>query len=242
MLTIFEQLQSKLTDMDFMLTWLVSLVFLLLSIINMLPTLKSKWADAQNQRTIKNLGSSIMSDVVIANSLDEPVYIDHLILTAKGIVVLIVMKYRGIIFASNSMQFWTQLIGQRSFKFPNPLRDLEVNLAAIQGMVSQCNVIGHIAFIAGCEFPKGKPEQVSILDETSKSLDINSSEVPEHIQQCWKDLQNSVQHGEKHSSKDLGLSLITDNKNKRLNLSWLYLSIAMVWLLYRLFGSMSLSF
>lgn len=237
MVNVFEQIQSILTDKVFLLTWGVTWILLIMWLINLLPTLKSKWIDAQNYRKIKNLGTSIMSDVVVANSLDEPVYIDHLILTAKGIIVLIVMKYRGIIFASNSMQFWTQLIAKRSFKFPNPLRDLEADIAVIQGMVSECNIIGHIAFITGCEFPKGKPEQVSILDETRRSLDLNNDQIPEQLQQCWTELQKSVQCGEKHSNTDLGLLLNTDKKTRQLNISWLYLSIATVWLLYRLFAT-----
>lgn len=234
MVNVYEQIQSILTDKVFLLTWSVTWILLIMWILNLLPSLKSKWVDAQNYRKIKNLGTSIMSDVVVANELDEPVYIDHLILTAKGILVLIVMKYRGIIFASNSMQFWTQLIGQRSFKFPNPLRDLENDIAVIRGVVRECNVIGHIAFITGCEFPKGKPEQVSILEETKQSLDLNNDKVPEQLQQCWNELQKSVLNSQKHSNRDLGLLLNTDKKARQLNLSWLYLLMAIVWLLYRL--------
>jgi hypothetical protein len=62
------------------------------------------------------------------------------------------------------------MLEQKSYKFKNPLFELEYQIKALGNCVPGIDINGYLFFDHQAEFPKGHPERV-----------IHSSEVPEHL-------------------------------------------------------------
>lgn len=135
-----------------------------------------------------------MHDVMLPDSLDGSTYVDSLALTANAIVVLYLKRYRGVIFAGEKIEQWTQVINNHSYRFPNPLQKMEVDIMAINSLVKDVNVEGKVIFTRGSEFPKGKPDSVVLISELEKSLkSYSAEEIPPALQTAWKRLQEKAE-------------------------------------------------
>ncbi len=117
--------------------------------------------------------SSVLSDIayervdglVIPNVDDGEIQIDHLLLTAQGLLIIDIKDVRGAVFGSDKMQNWTVINEDRRFTFANPQPALFDRIAAVRHIVRQVPVAGRILFLDGAEFTKGVPGLVCTLDE-----------------------------------------------------------------------------
>ena len=158
------------------------------------PPLRKIRAYLQLHRLINRLGRHSLRHVSLADGADVPVFIDHLLLRPDGLMVLIVKPFRGNIFAAQKIENWTQVIRHHSFKFANPLYELETTLQALRGMWPKVAIHGVVVFTQGSHFPKGKPESVcSFEDLKSMASQQDLGEVPENLLQVWEQVRNNVQ-------------------------------------------------
>ncbi|HSG64526.1 MAG TPA: nuclease-related domain-containing protein, partial [Gammaproteobacteria bacterium] len=88
------------------------------------------------------------------------IHIEHLIFTAKGLVILDVKTIDGIVFASDSMTEWTSIAKQRRFAFRNPQPALLDRVAALRLIAKDVPVSGYVVFMAEADFSKGRPTYV----------------------------------------------------------------------------------
>ncbi len=86
----------------------------------------------QLQRSIKKMGSEQIRNLICADGLDGFLDLDRLLLTSKEIILISYRPYSGNIYCAERISEWTQVLGQRSFKFKNPLFDLENQLTALR--------------------------------------------------------------------------------------------------------------
>lgn len=180
--------------------WQCSLLAVMLGLAVLLAwqPLKKIRAHYQLQRLIRRLGKASMHHVSLMDGADIPLYIEYLILRPTGLLLLIVKPFRGNIFAAEKIENWTQVVRHHSFKFANPLYELETTLQALRGMLPKVVVHGLVVFAQGASFPKGKPEQVGNFEELKAMADKpERGEIPESLQQAWDELQNSLQHDKK---------------------------------------------
>lgn len=103
--------------------------------------------------------------LVLPNGDDGEIQIDHLLLTANGLLVIDVKDVFGTVFGSDKMQDWTVISKERRFTFGNPQPGLYDRIAAVRAIVRQVPVTGRILFLDGASFTKGVPGLVSTLDE-----------------------------------------------------------------------------
>lgn len=105
------------------------------------------------------------NNLVIPNGDDGEILIDHLLLTAQGLLVLEIKDVEGVVFGSDKMQDWTVISEERRYTFSNPQHGLYDRIAAVREIVWQVPVAGRILFLDGAEFTKGTPGLVTTLDE-----------------------------------------------------------------------------
>jgi hypothetical protein len=132
-----------------------------------------------------------MTNVVISDGMDGHVFIEHLVLTPSRVLVVTVRRYSGAIFAAQNMDMWAQVTDSGSYKFPNPLREVETATAAVKSHLPDTDVSGIILFGKESTFPKGKPEGVMHITEIAK-LPAPAPDVPvsESLKKAWERLLN----------------------------------------------------
>lgn len=106
-------------------------------------------------------GFEVLNDLTFVVDGDST-QIDHVVISTRGVFLIETKNFSGRIFGKTTDSHWTQMVGRTKRQFQNPLRQnhkhvrflsehLDVKDSAIRPMV---------VFLAGAEFPKGKPEGV----------------------------------------------------------------------------------
>lgn len=172
----------------------VAILLIIIALIVQWPVIKESLGERKLMRVIKKFGRETMHDVMLPDGLGGFTYVEHLVLTANSIVVLYLKRYRGVIFAGEHIDEWTQVLNNNSYRFPNPLRQLEMDVMAINNLISNATVDGLVVFTQGSEFPKGKPDNVMLFSDLEASLkDYKAGELPPFLHTAWKKLQEQVE-------------------------------------------------
>lgn len=161
-------------------------VIALLAIVVLHKPIRNLFEQYRVNRAIKRLGTDSMSNVVISDGMDGHVFIEHLVLTPSQVLVVSVRRYAGAIFAAENMDMWAQVTDGGSFKFPNPLHEIQAATAAVKSHLPDTDVSGIILFGRDSTFPKGKPEGVMHISELAKlPLPAAGAVVPETVRRAW---------------------------------------------------------
>mgnify|MGYP000420426354 CR=1 FL=1 len=170
---LFEQVSvNTILDKPMNVTIIVASVLVVILLISLRPALKKYFNERKINQSIQQLGSQYLKQVILPDGVGGSVFIDYLILAQHSIVLIILKKFRGSIFCAENIEQWTQLIGNKSYKFPNILRQLDSDISSVSLLVKDVEVSGLVVFSRDCEFPKGKPAQVKKIGElTTKEVD-----------------------------------------------------------------------
>ena len=115
-------------------------------------------------QTLNVIAFGHIEDLVIPNADEGEIHIDHLVLTAQGLLIVDVKDVSGAVFGSDKMADWTVISKDRRFTFTNPQPALYDRIAAVRQIVRQVPVAGRIVFLDGARFTKGIPGLVTTLD------------------------------------------------------------------------------
>lgn len=118
-----------------------------------------------------------VDNLVIPNSDDGEILIDHVVLTSQGLLILEIKEVEGVVFGSDKMQDWTVISAERRYTFSNPQHGLYDRIAAVRQIVRQVPVTGRILFLDGAEFTKGTPGLVTTLDGLAAEFGEKSKKV-----------------------------------------------------------------
>ena len=149
-------------------TWIVAVLILVLGVVLQRSWIKECISEWKLNNLLKKTGKESLHNVIISDGPDEKIFIEYLILTPKKILLLGVKKYRGLIFAAEKIALWTQVIGNKSYKFENPLHQLENDALVLNSKIENSKIETKVLFIKGSEFPKGKPENVVTISEVKE--------------------------------------------------------------------------
>ena len=83
-----------------------------------------------------------------------------MLLRPDGISLLVTKQYPGRIFCSDNIDDWTQMLGGKSYRFKNPLFELDYQIKAVADCVPGVPIDGYLFFDYQTEFPKGHPPRV----------------------------------------------------------------------------------
>ena len=134
---------------------------------------------------IRAVAAASLYDVVIPNGMGGQIYIEHLLLTNRGLVVVDVKDFAGMVFASDQMQEWTVIGKGRRFGFPNPQGTLLDRVAAVRQFVSGVPIEGHIVFSAAADFSKGRPKHVLLASELEKRFKKPTKDERERLSEAF---------------------------------------------------------
>ena len=125
-------------------------------------------------RRLKKVFGAIAHDridhLIIPSADDGEIQIDHLLLTAEGLLIVDIKDVSGAVFGSDKMQDWSVISDDRRFTFSNPQHALYDRIAAVRQIVRQVPVTGRVLFLDDAEFKKGIPGLVSTLDSLQKEF------------------------------------------------------------------------
>jgi hypothetical protein len=117
------------------------------------------------QRVLDEISYDRIDGVLIPNGDEGEIQVDHMLLTARGLLIVDIKDVSGTVFGSDKMENWTVISNEHRFTFPNPQPALFDRIAAVRQIVRQVPVEGRLVFLDGAEFTKGVPELVSGIDE-----------------------------------------------------------------------------
>ncbi len=138
------------------------LVALLLAL---LAVYQRRYRKARRLKKVFNaIGYDRIDELVIPNADEGEIQIDHLLLTAEGLLIVDIKDVDGAVFGSDKMQDWTVIADEHRFTFSSPQHALYDRIAAVRQIVRQVPVTGRVLFLDGAEFKKGVPGLVCTLD------------------------------------------------------------------------------
>lgn len=232
---IFPHLANLDQQYHLWITWGGFLVFLFIIVNFSFPALSQKWKEWRMARCIDKASQEVLHDVFLPDGLEGVHFFPFIILTRRAIVFFKTMQFRGIIFAADTIDYWTQVVGKRSFKFHNPMPGLEAEMASIRAIASKVDIEGRVVFTSDCAFPKGRPKAVMLETEIKSFLELNmQGEISSHMTKAWQQLKATAEedHGEKQEKL-----LLTENRvlsSFRYRMVWLFSLLMLSWLILRL--------
>jgi len=116
--------------------------------------------DGGVRRALDQVGMDALRDVLVPDGMGGSIHVGCLLLTSRGILVVDVKPYRGIVFASDQMNDWTVILDGKRSMIANPLGSLYDRVAAVKQVVRDVDVSGYILFPEGADFSKGQPKDV----------------------------------------------------------------------------------
>lgn len=154
-------------------------------------------------KVLESLGVKYLRDVVLPDGLEGMAFIDYLLLVPDGVVVLDINYSEGHLFGGSTVDKWSQVINNKTYKFNNPLYDNQSKCQAVLWNVenilgdtaddSDWKTHGWIVFSNAGNFPKGIPDQVSMIDDLKNNLETSlnlSSPVRETTKEIWDQLHD----------------------------------------------------
>lgn len=153
---------------------LAVIVFLLLVLIIITTILitRKRSVSYQIASVLKPYARDEIKDFIIPDGVGGLIEIEHLVLLEQGLLLIKTYPYSGNLFGAENIDQWTQIIDGRSFKFVNPLYHIHTSRLALTAVTPKVPVFCRIVFTGNCIFPKGKPEEVSVLGSLADDLQL----------------------------------------------------------------------
>jgi hypothetical protein len=150
------------------------------------------------ERALAAAAIAQLRELVIPDGVDGQTYLECLLLTPRGLLVLDLRDVRGAVFGAEKMDEWTVLDGVKRFTFRNPLFALHDRVAALRHHVGDAvPVDGRILFSSRGRFPKGKPPLSLTLAELAAEVERlggpRGAGVEDPVQRAWDELARSQQ-------------------------------------------------
>ncbi len=131
-----------------------------------------------------------IKDFIIPDGIGGLIEIEHLVLLDQGLLLIVTYPISGNLFGAENIDLWTQIIDGRSYKFSNPLRHLRTSRQAIKGILPNIPIFCRVVFTSDAVFPKGKPEEVSVLKTLAEDIAYikNAPAIVNRAQAGWDSL------------------------------------------------------
>ena len=133
-------------------------------------------SDKSLSKALDAIAYERIEGLLIPNSEGGEIQIDHLALTAKGLLIVDVKDVQGTVFGSDKMENWTCIAENHRFTFANPQTALYDRIAALYELVSDIPIAGRVVFLEGADFTKGVPGMVSTVDELIEEFGVPDKE------------------------------------------------------------------
>ncbi len=232
-MSFFERaFDSSIINDQTNITFIVAFVLGVFLCLAFLPHFKKILKERKTNKTIQSLGSQCLKQVILPDGVGGSIFLDYIVLGQNSIILVILKKFKGTIFCAENIEQWTQLIGNRSYKFQNTLQLLDSDIQSVNTLVKDASISGLVVFLSDCDFPKGKPEQVKSISEIRK-IAINTQLHSENLLNAWYKLKDLSQN---HlSTQSFAGSYFKEQDSKSSYTFPVLLSIALIaWIVWRI--------
>ena len=153
------------------------------------------------QKNLIQIGAEQIRNMTCEDGLEGFYKLDRLALTNDCILLITYKAYGGNIYCAENISEWTQVVGQKSFKFENPLFELENQLTALRLIMGNVPLRGYLYFNHSAEFPKGHPDSVLHPDNIPEPiLNQNCTRPRADVQAAWDQLKQLQQEASSSST------------------------------------------
>jgi len=167
-----------------------TLILLLVSLVVKRKQLQHRWLDLKTRWRLGRLGHGQLSKLHCPDGLGYHFVIDRIILRHDGITLLRQLNYSGKIFCADDIDDWTQMLGRKSYRFKNPIYELECQVKAVADCLPGVDVDGYLFFDHQASFPKGHPDRVIHLNNIPKILERNKQhKINAVVKSAWGKLK-----------------------------------------------------
>ncbi len=182
------QIDNKITGQDLLLV--ISVLLLVAGVVFLnRQRIKYTWLNFKTRYSLNRLGFEQKVNFQWPDGMGHHFTIDRLILRQDGISLLAYKQYPGKIFCADNIDDWTQMLGQKSYRFKNPLSDLDDQIKAISANIPDVPVNGFLFFDHLAEFPKGHPDRVIYLENIPAELKPGKDQdVKASVMSAWTQL------------------------------------------------------
>ena len=168
---------------------LVILAFAIIIIYLNRGKIKLHWSNLKTRYFLNQLGFKQISNLRCPDGLGHHFIIDRLVLHHDGITLLVYKRYPGKIYCAEQIDHWTQMLGSKSYRFKNPLYELDYQVKAVSACIPKVPVNGFIFFDHLTEFPKGHPDRIIHLEKIPEELKRNKHDkVKTSVLSAWENL------------------------------------------------------
>ena len=212
-------------------------LFVLLSVVGLAlsPLMLRLWKEWRMARCIHNLAEDTLTDVFLSDGVDGVHYFPFIVLTRQAVIFFKSLQFRGIIFAADTIDYWTQVVGKRSYKFHNPMPGVEAEAATIRTLDKDIAVQGRVVFPSDSHFPKGRPQAVILENEIKRYLqEMMQGKARPELRSAWDRLRLLAGEGQQEKYDKLLMSKPRVLSSFRVRLVWLFTLLSVSWLLFRL--------
>jgi hypothetical protein len=193
-MNIGDSFQSITNDINqYVLLAALFLVTLATVIVLNRGAIRQSWLNIKTHFCLNRLGLKRFSNFSCPDGLGDHFVIDRLLMCPDSISVIVFKQYPGIIFCSDNIDEWSQVLDGKSYKFKNPLIDLEYQVNAVSACIPGVPVNGYLFFDHQALFPKGHPERVIQLDSIPQSLKRDKHVSAEaSVESAWEKLRSLI--------------------------------------------------
>ena len=188
---LYQYGNSLLDHYALLIALLIALILAVLAAVIYLGrrNIEHAWLNVKTRYCLKHLGLKQISDLKCPDGLGNYFIIDRLVMRHDGISLIVFKQYPGTIFCADDIDQWTQMLAGKSYRFKNPLIDLDYQVKAVSACVPGVTVNGFLFFDAQAEFPKGHPDRVVRSDSIPEALKRNKHlKVQASVETAWEKL------------------------------------------------------
>ena len=173
--------------------WILPLLVVAAALVGAALWWRATAARRELDRTLAAAALETLREVVIPDGVDGQTYLECVLLTPRGLLVLDLRDVRGAVFGAEKMDEWTVLDGVKRFTFRNPLFALHDRVAALRHHLGDAvEVHGRILFSSRGRFPKGQPPLSLTLAQLAAEVERiggpREAGVNDFVQRAWDDL------------------------------------------------------
>lgn len=129
-----------------------------------------------------------IKNLIIPDGMGGLIEIERLVLIEQGLLIIETYPISGHLFGADHIEQWTQIIDGKSYKFINPLRHSYNVRESLRLLAPKIPVFCRVIFTADSNFPKGKPDEASVLETLADDLApvFEQAAAPDRLTDAWQ--------------------------------------------------------
>jgi Nuclease-related domain len=123
--------------------------------------------DARRVARVTAGAADYLRNVLVPDGNGGDYHLDFVLLTSRGVIIIDMRDFVGIVFGGDQMTSWTLMSGPSRTTFVNPQAGLYDRIASVKAIATDTPVEGRIVFTKRAKFPKGLPRFTVMLESVA---------------------------------------------------------------------------